>query len=135
MQCGVWNWMKIWSSHFAGQFNQLSHEPKKFRWLNRTWTHDLCGAGAVLSGAVNTSFVYHKVSSVFFFQFLMQKIKIIFYARSSIFCVLKINFSTTKCFKKLNLFLPFEFIGTLEIDMTRLKVYHLFLRELPNLLV
>ena len=32
----------------AGQFKQLSHEPEKFRWLNRNQTHDLCDAGAEL---------------------------------------------------------------------------------------
>ena len=32
----------------AGQFKQLSHEPEKFRCLNRIRTHDLCDAGAVL---------------------------------------------------------------------------------------
>ena len=32
----------------AWQFMQLSHEPEKFKWLNRIRTHDLCDAGAVL---------------------------------------------------------------------------------------
>ena len=34
MKCGVWNQMKIWSSHLAEQFKQLSREAEKFRWLN-----------------------------------------------------------------------------------------------------
>ena len=42
------NQLKTWSSHFTGQFKQLSLEPEKFRWLNGIWTHDLCDAGAVL---------------------------------------------------------------------------------------
>ena len=32
----------------AGQFKQLSHEPEKFRWLNRIQTQYLCDASAVL---------------------------------------------------------------------------------------
>ena len=32
----------------TGQFKQLSHEPEKFRWLNRIQTNDLCDAGAAL---------------------------------------------------------------------------------------
>ena len=38
MKCGVWNQMKMWSSHFE----QLSHEPEKFRWLKSRsicWAH------------------------------------------------------------------------------------------------
>ena len=30
MKCGVWNQMKIWSSHLLDNFKQLSHEPENF---------------------------------------------------------------------------------------------------------
>ena len=42
MKCGIWNQMKIWSSHLLDNFKQLSHEPEKFKWLNGIRTHDLC---------------------------------------------------------------------------------------------
>ena len=46
VRCLKWNEDMILA--LAGQFKQLSHEPEKFRWLNRIRTHDLCDAGAVL---------------------------------------------------------------------------------------
>ena len=46
MKCGIWNEDMILA--LAGQFQQLFHEPEKFRWLNGIQTHDLCDAGAVL---------------------------------------------------------------------------------------
>ena len=30
MKCGVWNQMKIWSSHLLDNFKQLSHKPENF---------------------------------------------------------------------------------------------------------
>ena len=82
MKCGVWNQMKIWSSHLpplAGQFKQLPHEPEKFRWLNGIRTHDLCDAGIqthdLCDAGIAEVMGLNPVESPEFFRFMRQFLK------------------------------------------------------------
>ena len=98
MKCGVWNEMKIWSSHLLDNFKQLSHEPEKFRWLKNSgdstqslsWLEHCSGIAEVMGS--------NPVESPEFFRFMRQLLKLSSKCEDHIFkryCINSINRSTT----------------------------------------